>query len=149
MMKVLVILVIAFAFEAFGVITLKRGIDQIGPAYTARKDSMPFWKNALKLVGDWFTNRNVIVGLVLETIFFILLQFLLGKHDVSFVWPLTALSFVMTTLAAKFFLHENVNGLRWSGVLLIVLGAALISYGEHSKPKENSVSPATTGAPAP
>lgn len=135
MIKVLIILVIAFTFEAVGVITLKRGIDQIGPRYTERKATMPVWKNALKLVGEWFTNRDIIIGLVLETIFFILLQFLLGKHDVSFVWPLTALSFVMTTLAAKFFLHEQVNGLRWGGVALIVLGAALISYGEHSKPK--------------
>ncbi len=135
MIKVLIILVIAFTFEAVGVITLKRGIDQIGPRYTERKATLPVWKNVLKLVGEWFTNKDIIIGLVLETIFFILLQFLLGKHDVSFVWPLTALSFVMTTLAAKFFLHEQVNGLRWGGVALIVLGAALISYGEHSKPK--------------
>ena len=135
MIKVLIILVIAFTFEAVGVITLKRGIDQIGPRYTERKATMPVWKNVIKLVGEWFTNRDIIIGLVLETIFFILLQFLLGKHDVSFVWPLTALSFVMTTLAAKLFLHKQVNGLRWSGVALIVLGAALISYGEHSKPR--------------
>ena len=49
MIKVLIILVIAFTFEAVGVITLKRGIDQIGPRYTERKAKMPVWKNALKL----------------------------------------------------------------------------------------------------
>ena len=96
---------------------------------------MPTWKNVLKLVGNWFTNKNVLVGLLLETIFFVLLQYLLGQRDVSFVWPLTAVSFVMTTLAAQFILHEQVNFTRWSGVALIVLGAALISYGEHQKEK--------------
>jgi uncharacterized membrane protein len=136
MTKILIILVIAFSFEAIGVITLKRGIDQIGPRYTGRKATIPMLKNVLKLVGDWFTNKNVLLGLLLETIFFILLQYLLGQRDVSFVWPLTALSFVMTTLVAKFFLHERVDATRWSGVALIILGAVLISYSEHVKRKD-------------
>src|ERR1043166_2284729 len=135
MEKILLILVIAFSFEAFVVIVLKRGLDSIRPRYTERKATMPVWKNVLRLVGDWFTNKDVLVGLLLETIFFILLQYLLGQRDVSFVWPLTALSFVMTTLAAQFFLHERVDGWRWGGVALIVLGAMFISYGEHNKPK--------------
>ena len=92
MAKILIVLFIAFSFEAIGVITLKRGIDQIGPRYTARKGSLPFWRNVLKLVGDWFTNKSVLLGLLLETIFFVLLQYLLGQRDVSFVWPLTAVS---------------------------------------------------------
>jgi drug/metabolite transporter (DMT)-like permease len=136
MAKILIILVIAFTFEAVGVITLKKGIDQIGPRYTERKSTTPLFKNILKLVGDWFTNKDVLIGLLLETAFFILLQYLLGQRDVSFVWPLTALSFVMTTLAAKFFLHEKVDAVRWGGVVLIILGAALISYSEHNKPKK-------------
>jgi len=143
MAKILIILVIAFTFEAIGVITLKKGIDQIGPRYTERKATTPLLKNVLKLVGDWFTNKNVLIGLLLETAFFILLQYLLGQRDVSFVWPLTALSFVMTTLAAKIFLHEKVDGVRWGGVALIILGAALISYSEYNKPKPAEI-PAST-----
>jgi drug/metabolite transporter (DMT)-like permease len=136
MTKILIILLIAFAFEAFGVIALKKGINEIGAQYTVRKAAaMPVWKNVVTLVGNWFANKNVLLGLLLETIFFVLLQYLLGQRDVSFVWPLTAISFVMTTLAAQFILHERVNILRWSGVALIVLGAALISYGEHQKEK--------------
>jgi len=145
MTKILLILVVAFTFEAAGVITLKRGLDQIGPRYTERKATLPLSKNILKLVGDWFTNRDVLVGLVLETAFFILLQYLLGQRDVSFIWPLTALSFVMTTLAAQFFLHERVDMVRWGGVVLIVLGAALISYGEKNK----AAVPPPTGASSP
>ncbi len=133
MTKILIILLIAFAFEAFGVIELKQGINTIGAAYTARKTTTPTWKNVANLVGNWFTNRNVLLGLLLETIFFVLLQYLLGQRDVSFVWPLTAVSFIMTTLAAQFILHENVNLLRWTGVIVIVIGAALISIGEHQK----------------
>ena len=147
MTKIILILVIAFSFEAFGVILLKRGLDEIGPRYTERKAAMPVWKNVLKLVGDWFTNKDVLLGLLLETIFFILLQYLLAQRDVSFVWPLTALSFVMTTFAAKFFLQEQVSTMRWAGVVLIVVGAAFISFSEQSNAK--LIPPAENSAPRP
>jgi uncharacterized membrane protein len=143
MTKVLIILLIAFAFEAFGVIALKKGINQIGAQYTERQAALPVWKNVIRLVGNWFANKDILFGLLLETIFFILLQYLLGQRDVSFVWPLTAVSFVMTTLAAQFFLHERVDAVRWSGIALIVIGAALISYGEHAKDKSAPPAAAT------
>ena len=139
MTKILIILVIAFSFEAIGVITLKTGINQITARYTARAATTPRWKNTVKLVGDWFTTGPVLLGLLLETIFFILLQYLLAQSEVSFVWPLTSISFVMTTLAAQFILGEKVDGLRWGGVALIMLGAALISVGEHNKEKAPKV----------
>jgi drug/metabolite transporter (DMT)-like permease len=145
MTKILIILFIAFAFEAFGVIALKKGINEIGAKYTERKATLPVWKNVVTLVGNWFTNKDVLFGLLLETIFFILLQYLIGQRDVSFVWPLTAISFVLTTLAAQFLLHERVDAMRWSGVALIVLGAAFISYSEHTK--ETTAPPAAVSQP--
>jgi drug/metabolite transporter (DMT)-like permease len=135
MTKILIILLITFAFEAFGVIALKKGIDEIKLQYAQREAGTPVWKNVVQLVGNWFTNKDILFGLLLETIFFVLLQYLLGQRDVSFVWPLTAISFVMTTLAAQFLLHERVDAVRWSGVALIILGAAFISYSEHVKEK--------------
>jgi len=146
MTKILIILVIAFSFEAIGVITLKRGLDQIGATYSTRAAAgMARWKNVLHLIGDWFTTKNILLGLALETAFFILLQYLLGMADVSYVWPLTALSFVLTTLAAKFLLKEDVDGWRWAGVSLIIAGAVLISYSEHVK-KKNAAPPALNTA---
>ena len=144
MTKILIVLFIAFSFEAIGVITLKTGINQITARYDARAATTPRWKNTLKLVGDWFTTGSVLLGLLLETIFFILLQYLLAQQDVSFVWPLTSLSFVMTTLAAQFILKAKVDGLRWGGVALIMLGAVLISFGEHNKEKAPPVDSAAS-----
>jgi len=144
MTKILIVLFIAFSFEAIGVITLKTGINQITARYDARAVTTPRWRNTLKLVGDWFTTRSVLLGLLLETIFFVLLQYLLAQQEVSFVWPLTSLSFVMTTLAAQFILGEKVDGLRWGGVALIMLGAALITVGEHNKEKTPAVETVTS-----
>ena len=60
-------------------------------------------------------------------------QAYMSNADVSFVWPLTSLTFVFSTLAARFYLHEQIDALRWTGVLLIVLGAGLITYTEKKK----------------
>jgi drug/metabolite transporter (DMT)-like permease len=59
----------------------------------------------------------------------------MSKSDISFLWPLTALSFVFATFAAMWFLGEQVSATRWFGVILIVIGAAFISYSEHAKEK--------------
>src|SRR5260221_13693179 len=119
MTKILIILLIAFAFEAFGVIALKKGINEIGLKYTERKAALPQWKNVLQLVGNWFTNKNVLFGLLLETIFFVLLQYLLGQRDVIFVWPLTAGGFIHTNVGAEFSPLEAVGAVRRGGHSLL------------------------------
>jgi len=86
-------------------------------------------------------------GVFFEALFFLCLLMLMSRSDISFLWPLTALSFVMTTLAALLFLGEKVSSVRWAGVVFIVLGAALISYSEHSKPKPPAVSLSTQPKP--
>jgi drug/metabolite transporter (DMT)-like permease len=53
------------------------------------------------------------------------------------------LSFVFATFAAWWFLHEHVGPLRWAGVVLIMLGAALITYSEQGKEKPKA--PAVAG----
>ena len=74
------------------------------------------------------------LGVALETVFFGALLYLLSQRDVSLIWPLTALGFVLTALAAKFILREEIHWVRWMGVVLIVIGAALVSYSEKMKP---------------
>ncbi len=80
-------------------------------------------------------NRNILVGVVFEAVFFGCLIYLLSQRDVSLIWPLTSLGFVVTAIAARFFLHEEISPARWAGVGLIVAGAALVSYSEKAKPR--------------
>jgi len=66
---------------------------------------------------------------------------MLSKRDVSFIWPMTSLGFIFTTLAAGMFLHEKVSPARWAGVVLIALGAGLASYSESVKEQPGGSSP--------
>jgi undecaprenyl phosphate-alpha-L-ara4N flippase subunit ArnE len=51
----------------------------------------------------------------------------LAQLEVSKAYPILSLSFVVTTVLARFFLGETVNGYRWLGVALISLGAAMMA----------------------
>src|SRR5439155_12218570 len=79
------------------------------------------------------TNGKLLFGILLEAIFFGALCYMLSQKDVSLIWPLTSLGFIVTTLAAKFVLHEQVSTIRWTGIVLIALGALLTSYSDHEK----------------
>ena len=129
MAKLLVILLIGLIFEAAGVVLLKKGITQIGEIQQKTPGEV------IRIVKSGMTNRTILLGVFFEALFFACLLILMSKSDISFLWPLTALSFVMTTLAALIFLGEKVSSARWAGVVFIMIGAALISYSEHSKPK--------------
>ena len=140
MYKLVIILLAGLICEATGVVFLSKGLKQIGEAAAI---NLP---EVLRLVGRGATNGNILVGVALEAAFFGTLLYLMSRGDVSFVWPLTALGFVLTTLAAKFILHEEVSLLRWGGVFLIVLGAGLITYSEKLQRKPVPTGTAGTSA---
>ena len=124
MTKLIIILVIGLLFEAVGVVYLNKGLKQVGEVRQISAGEI------LRVVKSGVTNGNILLGVLFEAIFFGTLLVLMSKGDVSFIWPLTSLGFVLTTLAAKFILHEEVHWLRWCGVLLIMLGAGVITYTE-------------------
>ena len=95
-----------------------------------------------KLIGRGITSRHIVFGVAFEAVFFVGLLMMMSRGEVSFVWPLTSLTFVFSTVAARFYLHEQVDFLRWAGVLLIVCGAGLITYTEKKKDRVPTVAPA-------
>lgn len=132
MTKIVVLLIFGLFCEAIGVVLISKGVRQIGTPASYQ------FGDLLSIVITAVTNSSFLAGLLLETIFFICLCVLLAKSDVSFLWPLTSLGFVLTALAAKFLLHEQVSPLRWTGVLLIVLGAGIITWSEKVKPQKSA-----------
>jgi drug/metabolite transporter (DMT)-like permease len=138
MLKLLVILLLALTVEAVGVVFLSKGLKQIGEAQSITV------REIARVVGLGARNPSILLGVALEAAFFGALIYLLSQKDVSLIWPLTSLGFVLTAISARLILHEEVSALRWAGVLLIVLGAGLVSYSEKAK-----TVPAPPAAPVP
>jgi len=68
-------------------------------------------------------------GLGMMALAFFSLLVLLSRANVSFVVPVTALSYVMAALGGRFFLGEQVSTHRWLGVALVCVGVALVCAG--------------------
>ena len=122
MTKLLIVLLIGLLFEAVGVVYLNQGLKQVGEIQKINATEV------LRVFKTGVTNHKMVLGVLFEAIFFGTLLYLMSKGTVSFIWPLTSLGFVLTTIAAKFILHEEVSLLRWSGVLLIMIGAGFYAF---------------------
>jgi len=131
MAKLLIILLIGLVFESTGVILLKKGMSRVAEVKTL---SVPEIGRVFKA---GVTSPYILCGVFFEALFFGCLLILMSRSDISFLWPLTGLSFVFATFAAMWFLDEQVSSLRWLGVILIMLGAGLIIYSEHQRQKDS------------
>jgi drug/metabolite transporter (DMT)-like permease len=142
MTRLLIVLATGLVLEAVGVVFLSRGLKEIGELDRFGVSEV------VRMARTGITNRHLLLGIAFEAAFFGCLLHLMSRGDVSFVWPLTSLGFVLTTLAAKLVLREEVSPLRWFGVCLIVLGAGVITYTEKqkTKPAAAEASSSTTAA---
>lgn len=129
MTKLIAILLIGLLLEAVGVVFLSQGLHEIGEVKTVSFGEIG------RVIMRGAVNRNILLGVLFEACFFGVLLYLLSQKDVSLIWPLTSLGFVITALAARMVRHEEVSALRWMGVIIIVVGAALVAWSEQIKSK--------------
>jgi drug/metabolite transporter (DMT)-like permease len=72
-------------------------------------------------------NRFVIGSVIAMAVSFFAFMKLLSLTDLSFAVPVSAVTYVMETVLAKYVLKERVNALRWAGATLVVCGVTLVS----------------------
>ena len=79
----------------------------------------------LKTIFEIVTNKYIILGMFLYGSSFILWMAALSTLDVSFMYPLLSLGYIITAIIAFKFLGENINIIRWAGIILIIIGCFL------------------------
>ena len=126
-MKTYVVVMIAALSAAVGESLLSFGMRRYGSMNLAEPSH---W---LVLVSSVVRNPYVFMGVVFLSIFFFLYLAALSWADLSFVLPLTAVSYLFAALLAKFFLKEEVSWHRWAGTIVIVIGIALVALGGKSR----------------
>src|SRR6266851_6619199 len=71
------------------------------------------------------------IGIAMMLGFMVCHMLVLSWADYSFVMPFSAIAYALVPLLAYVFLHEEVSTARWIGIVLIVLGVALINRTPH------------------
>lgn len=74
-------------------------------------------------------NPYIIFGVVLYGLATLLWLYILSKEELSLVYPLQSITYVLGTIVAIFVFHENVSLLRWVGIATIIVGATLVARG--------------------
>jgi drug/metabolite transporter (DMT)-like permease len=72
----------------------------------------------------------VAIGVALLILWTLTHMALLSWADLSYVMPVTAVSYVVTAFSSRFLLGEEVSKMRWIGIILITLGVTLVGKTE-------------------
>ena len=75
----------------------------------------------------WAGASLVGCGVLLLVVWLISQLSLLSRVDLSYMLPVTSVSYVLTALMGEFLLHERVSTERWIGIGLVVLGVSLVA----------------------
>ncbi len=68
----------------------------------------------------------VALGVALLIVWTLSHMALLSWADLSYVMPVTAIGYVVTAFAGRFFLGEHISPMRWTGIVLITIGVTLV-----------------------
>jgi len=120
MISALLILLVVLGGSA-GDVFVTRGMKELGEISTINV------RELARIFVRAITNRNFLTGVVFMAISYFSFLGALRLEDLSLVLPATSISFVITTVGARFFLKETISGIRWAGILLVCIGVALLS----------------------
>lgn len=119
-MNIIWIVLVAVVLGALGQISFKNGLNKVRIVGTRQIVS-----NIFRV----FTNAFVVSGVALYGLSSLLWLFSMTRLDISFMYPLISLSYLVTTLFAIIFLGEKVKYKRWIGLGLIIVGSFFIMAG--------------------
>jgi drug/metabolite transporter (DMT)-like permease len=111
-------------FASIGDALLSYGMKQLGSVSLA---------HPLAIVASIF-NPFVAIGIVFLLAFMACYLSALSWADLTYVLPATSIGYVIMTLIAKFFLHEQVSLMRWLGIALITAGVGFVTQGPELTP---------------
>jgi drug/metabolite transporter (DMT)-like permease len=103
-----------------GELCVTRAMKQIGEVTDFRPAALlRFILKALTVPWMW-------IGIGMMTIAFFALLTALSFENVSFVVPVTALSYAAGAVGAVLFLRERISAQRWIGVFIVCVGVTIV-----------------------
>jgi len=103
-----------------GELCVSRAMKSIGEVHDFRPSALiRFVLRAMRLPWMW-------AGIAMMALGFFSLLAILSFREVSFVVPVSALSYVVGAVGAKLFLGERITPNRWLGIAIVAIGVTLV-----------------------
>lgn len=113
-----IILAISISLAVAGQLLMKHGMNQFG--------TFPISQIIFKII-PMILNPFVFLGFFLFGVSSIFWLAVLSRMQLSFVYPMVSLAYVLVALFSFYFFKENVSLIRWVGIGVICIGVFLIS----------------------
>jgi drug/metabolite transporter (DMT)-like permease len=117
-------------FLLLGIIVAATAIGEVLAAMGMRRhgEIRDFRPGALGRAAAVLTRNRFVIGYVVcMAVSFFAFMRLLTVSNLSYAVPVTAVTYALETVMAKYFLKEHVNWLRWAGAALVICGVTLVS----------------------
>ena len=116
----LILVAICVVFSAVGQALMKVGMNQVGEINSIQQ------LFNFKMLLSIFTNFYVVGGLLCFVGQLVIWLAAMSTLNISYMYPLASLVYVITAIIAVVFLHEDVSLIRWAGIFLVVGGCVLV-----------------------
>ncbi|MDR1365756.1 MAG: EamA family transporter [Holosporales bacterium] len=121
MEKLFLVCLLAFqiTLNAGTQIILKSGVNSL--SFDLAKRSL------LQILFETITNWYVVIGVFCYALSFGIWLYLLSKLEVSYLYPMGSISYVIAAVAGHYLLKESLSPVRIAGILVIVIGVCLVA----------------------
>ena len=120
MIKIVLLVLLAEVFTAIGQILFKKTTNALG-SYSLRGVNTQF-----RFLNDVLTRPSTWIGLISIAISLVIWLMALAEGDLSLVYPIGSLQFILILFSAHIFLNEKIDKMKLLGTLLVVFGIVII-----------------------
>ncbi len=121
MILTILYVLMAEIWNTAGQLLFKKSANALAPAPgAAERDYRFFYKNVIRRPG-------ILLGLVCHAIGLIFWIMALSQAALSVVFVLGSMQYILILIAARFFLGEKIDGMRFLGTLFIAAGITLVA----------------------
>lgn len=134
-MKNMLILGLLVVLQVLGYTSLSHGLRQINPGNLVNPLAI-FAFGVQVFASPW-----VLLGVLSLIVSLLLYLAAISRLDLSYVLPIVASNYALTTLVGWLVLDERVSGTRWVGTLLVTAGVLIVGFSNPAKNSQRSRRP--------
>lgn len=121
MIMIILLILLAEICGVAGQILFKKTINNLdAPNMRSHISYLLFLKNVLRVPAVWIGFCFVGLGISIWLI-------ALAQADLSLVFPIDSMQYIITLVAARIFLGEKIDRMKLGGTLLVMAGIALVA----------------------
>jgi len=117
-MSVLLLVLISIILGVLGQLSMKKGMNTVGPIGLKNIFSIEIFSIVFQ--------KFVFLGFVLYIFSSMLWLVALSQEELSFIYPLISIGYIITAILGKFLFNESLTVFRFFGIILICSGVYLI-----------------------